>query len=67
MFSEDCIDFDALATIREFMQFVNSISSIGLHAENDNTILMHYVLDFFDVVSGLMYACLYAISVQSMQ
>ena len=51
VFSEEVTEFNALETISQFVHFVDSISSVGLLAEGDNTLLMHCILSFFETVS----------------
>ena len=51
VFPEEAATFDPLETLHRLVQFVNTLSNIGLQVEQDNTVLMHYVLDFYAVVS----------------
>ena len=43
-------NFQALHTIQELTTYVDRISGLGLIIEKDNVLLMHYVLEFFELV-----------------
>ncbi|XP_033637243.1 centromere protein I-like [Asterias rubens] len=46
-------NFQALHTIQELTTYVDRISGLGLIIEKDNVLLMHYVLEFFELISCL--------------
>lgn len=52
MFVEDQLEpFDPLKTVYDFIQFVDRICVVGLQVEEDHTLLQHWVLIFFELVS----------------
>ncbi|KAG8144528.1 hypothetical protein E2320_013027, partial [Naja naja] len=40
-------------SITELIQFVGQLSTIALHLENNSAFLMHFVLDFYEIVSDM--------------
>ncbi|XP_038050273.1 centromere protein I-like [Patiria miniata] len=46
-------NFQALHTIQELTEYVDRISTLALLIEKDHVLLMHYVLEFFELVSCL--------------
>ena len=42
---------EALQTIQSFIHFADRVFAIGLQLERDNSLLMHYVLSFYELVS----------------
>ncbi|XP_022098673.1 centromere protein I-like isoform X2 [Acanthaster planci] len=46
-------NFQALHTIQELTEYVDRISTMALLIEKDHVLLMHYVLEFFELVSCL--------------
>lgn len=42
-------------SVIELVQFTGRISTIGLHLEGYNTLLLHFVLSFYETVSRLPY------------
>ena len=43
-------NFEALHTIQELTEYVDKISTLALLIEKDHVLLMHYVLEFFELV-----------------
>ena len=41
---------EALQTIQSFIYFADRVFAVGLQLERDNTLLMHYVLSFYELV-----------------
>ena len=52
VFTEEVECFSGLQTIIEFIQFTDSLCSLGLEAESDHCLLSHCVLSFYKLVSS---------------
>ncbi|XP_060126202.1 centromere protein I isoform X2 [Zootoca vivipara] len=45
--------FDLISSLTELIHFVNRLSTVGLCLENNSTLLMNVILDFYETVSDI--------------
>uniref|UniRef100_A0A8C7E3X2 Centromere protein I n=1 Tax=Naja naja TaxID=35670 RepID=A0A8C7E3X2_NAJNA len=55
MTSENTSISSLVNSITELIQFVGQLSTIALHLENNSAFLMHFVLDFYEIVCNDMF------------
>ena len=57
VFTEEVEEFNPEETISQYVEYVGNLIEVGLLIEQDSPLLMHCILNFYEVVSKLLALC----------